>query len=108
MKFLSNPGNSFARRLCMLLAIPLLLQYQSASAQNLPDSAFEKVTITVLKIDDPEKKLKDGQRLLYLYLNGFTTPEQRKFYYHYRDSILSIVTADTSIKADARKKLIQQ
>lgn len=105
MKFLSNPGSSGKRRLYILLALPLLLHYHKAVSQNLPDSAFEKLTISILKTDASTSKIKEVQRLTFLYLNGFTTPEQRRFYYRYRDSAYTKALQDTLVKPEGRKKL---
>ncbi len=105
MKFLSNPRNSGARLLFILLALPLLLYYKQGFCQNLPDSAFEKVTLSFLKKESDEAKIKDGQRLLFLSLYGFSATEQKKLYYKYRDSLLLTVKEDTTIKAESWKKL---
>lgn len=105
MKFLSNPGNPLKRCFCLLMALPLLLHYQQAIGQNPPDSVLERLNISIQKTDSQATKIKDVQRLTFLYLNGFTTPEQRRFYFQYRDSAYSKVLNDTLIKADVRKKL---
>lgn len=108
MKFLSNPGNTVTKRSFVFLAILLLLLCQSAFSQEKPDSAFEKVTLSFLKNEKTEQKIKDGQRLLFLYFNGYTA-DQKKFYYRYRDSLLGIATDDTTlIKPEARKKMNDQ
>lgn len=106
MKFLSNPQNFRLIGLC--LAMTLLLQYKPALSQNLPDSLFEKVTLSFVKNDRPENKIKDGQRQLFLYFSGYTVPDQKKFYYHYRDSLLGVVAGDTTMKAESRKKFADQ
>lgn len=106
MKFLSNPQNFRLIGLC--LAMTLLLQYKPALSQNLPDSLFEKVTLSFVKNDRPENKIKDGQRQLFLYFSGYTVPDQKKFYYHYRDSLLEVVAGDTTMKAESRKKFADQ
>ncbi|HEX2848156.1 MAG TPA: hypothetical protein VHN59_16545 [Chitinophagaceae bacterium] len=106
MKFLSNPQNFRLIGLC--LAMTLLLQYKPALSQDLPDSLFEKVTLSFVKKDRPENKIKDGQRQLFLYFSGYTVPDQKKFYYHYRDSLLGVVTGDTTMKAESRKKFTDQ
>jgi len=106
MKFLSNPQNFRLIGLC--LAMTLLLQYKPALSQDLPDSLFEKVTLSFVKNERPENKIKDGQRQLFLYFSGYTAPDQRKFYYHYRDSLLGVVTSDTTMKAESRKKFSDQ
>ncbi|MET0465229.1 MAG: hypothetical protein ABW007_18860 [Chitinophagaceae bacterium] len=105
MKFLSSPRNSRARLLCIMLALPLLLYYKQGFSQNLPDSAFEKVTLSFLKKESAEARIKDGQRLLFLSLYGFTPNEQKKLYYRYKDSLLITVKDDTTIKAESWKKL---
>jgi hypothetical protein len=105
MKFLSNPGNSFTRRLCLVLALPLLLQYQVTSAQEKPDSVFEKMTLLLMKKDDTATKMKEADRQLFLYLKGFSSPDDRKYYYLHRDSLFKKLVADTTLKADLRKKL---
>jgi hypothetical protein len=105
MTFLSNPRNSGARLLFILLALPLLLYYKQGLSQNLPDSAFEKVTLSFLKKESDEAKIKDGQRLLFLSLYGFSGAEQKKLYYKYRDSLLLTVKEDTTIKGESWKKL---
>lgn len=106
MKFLSNPQNFRLIGLC--LAMTLLLQYKPALSQNLPDSLFEKVTLSFVKNDRPENKIKDGQRQLFLYFSGYTVSDQKKFYYHYRDSLLGVVAGDTTMKAESRKKFADQ
>lgn len=108
MKFLSNPGNSVTKRFFIFLAIPLLLLVESGAAQEKPDSLFEKVTLLFLKNEKTEQKIKDGQRLLFLQLNGYTA-DQKKFYYRYRDSLLGIATDDTLLlKPEIRKKMNDQ
>lgn len=106
MKFLSNPQNFRLIGLC--LAMTLLLQYKPALSQNLPDSLFEKVTLSFVKNDRPKNKIKDGQRQLFLYFSGYTVSDQKKFYYHYRDSLLGVVAGDTTMKAESRKKFADQ
>lgn len=106
MKFLSNPQNFRLIGLC--LAMTLLLQYKPALSQNLPDSLFEKVMLSFVKNDRPENKIKDGQRQLFLYFSGYTVSDQKKFYYHYRDSLLGVVAGDTTMKAESRKKFADQ
>ncbi|MGN6292682.1 MAG: hypothetical protein ACTHMV_08035 [Chitinophagaceae bacterium] len=106
MKFLSNPQNFRFIGLC--LAMTLLLQCKPALSQDLPDSLFEKVTLSFVRNDRPENKIKDGQRQLFLYFSGYTVPDQKKFYYHYRDSLLGVVTGDTTMKAESRKKFTDQ
>lgn len=106
MRFLSNPRNFRFTGLC--LAMALLLQYNPAASQDLPDSAFEKLTLSFIKNERPEKKIKDGQRQMFLYFSGYTVPDQKKFYYHFRDSLLGIVTSDTTMKAESRKKFQDQ
>ncbi len=108
MKFLSNPGNSGARLIVLLLALPLLLYYKQGISQNLPDSAFEKVTLSFLKKESDEAKIKDGQRLLFLSFYGFTPNEQKKLYYKYKDSLLITVQEDSTIKSESWKKLSNQ
>ncbi|PZR28920.1 MAG: hypothetical protein DI535_04170 [Citrobacter freundii] len=108
MKFLSKPGNSVIKRFFIFPAIPLLLLVGSGSAQEKPDSLFEKVTLSFLKNEKPEQKIKDGQRLLFLHFNGYTA-DQKKFYYRYRDSLLGIATDDTILlKPEIRKKMNDQ
>jgi|SRR6218665_342978 len=108
MKSLSNPGNSVTRRLFIFLAIPLLLLCQSTFSQEKPDSLFEKVTLSFLKNEKADQKIKDGQRMLFLYFNGYTA-DQKKFYYRYRDSLLGIATDDTMLmKPETRKKMNDQ
>jgi hypothetical protein len=106
MRFLSNPRNFRFIGLCF--AITLLLQNDPAASQDLPDSAFEKLTLSFIKNERPEKKIKDGQRQLFLYFSGYTAPDQKKFYYHFRDSLLGVVTSDTTMKAESRKKFQEQ
>ncbi|MCG2615840.1 hypothetical protein LZZ85_16210 [Terrimonas sp. NA20] len=105
MKFLSNPGNSGARLLFLLLALPLLLYCKQGISQNLPDSAFEKVTLSFVKKESGETKIKDGRRLLFLSFYGFTPNEQKKLYYKYKDSLLITVQEDSTIKSESWKKL---
>lgn len=105
MKFLTRPGNSLTGRLCILLVLPLLLFYSSAFTQEKPDSVFEKVTLSLLKKDDSITKLKEGEKLLFLYLNGFTNADQRKPYYRLRDSAAGKFTGDTTVRDEARKRL---
>src|SRR6185312_14516765 len=108
MKFLSNPGNSATKRVLFFLAIPLLLLCQSAFTQEKPDSLFEKVTLSFLKNEKKEQKIRDGQRLLFLHFNGYSA-DQKKFYYRYRDSLLGIATDDTLLlKPEIRKKMNDQ
>lgn len=106
MKFLSNPQNFRLMGLCFAMA--LLLQYKPAASQDMPDSLFEKVTLSFVKNERTEKKIKDGQRQLFLYFSGYTVPDQKKFYYHFRDSLLGVVTSDTTMKAESRKKFSEQ
>lgn len=106
MKFLSNPQNF--RLTCLCLAMALLLQYKPAFSQDMPDSLFEKVTLSFVKNDRPENKIKDGQRQLFLHFSGYTAPDQKKFYYRYRDSLLGVVISDTTMKAESRKKFTDQ
>lgn len=106
MKFLSNLRNFRLMGLCFAMA--LLLQYKPAASQDMPDSLFEKVTLSFVKNERPEKKIKEGQRQLFLYFSGYTAPDQKKFYYHFRDSLLGVVTSDTTMKAESRKKFSDQ
>jgi hypothetical protein len=92
---------------CLLLTC-LLTRSTDVLSQSAPDSAYEKIAIAFLKNESNDEQFTDGQRELLLYFLSGRDVDIKRFYYHYRDSLVKSVASDTLLKEDARKKFLEK